>query len=393
MGDAAFFVKRLRGTIDGAVIRANIAGLGYCEIDWHAGVFSAIGVVGPEDAAEPYCCPGFIDLQINGTAGVDFGSPHLTAEAAVRALEPLWASGVTTFCPTVITNSRENPCRAFRALEEARHLSPDFAACAPCCHLEGPYLSDGDSRGAHDRRWMRDPSDEEFAELQEAAGGRIGIVTIAPERTGAIEFIKRWSATGVVFSIGHTDAESGDIYRAIAAGARLSTHLGNGCPERIHRHKSPIWAQLASEELSASLICDGFHLTPEFVRVAYGMKGRSHCILITDAIHVTGLAPGAYELGGLPVELQPGGKVVSVQNPGALAGSTLRMNQAVARFREAARIELDAALDAATVNPARLLSLSCGVVPGAPANLVVFRPSHEELTILATYLKGRLVTP
>ena len=81
---------------------------------------------------------------------------------------------------------------------------------------------------------------------------------------------------------------------------RLSTHLGNGCPELIHRHGSPIWAQLASEQLSASLICDGFHLTPEFVRVAYGMKGRARCILITDSIHVSGLAPGAYELAGMP---------------------------------------------------------------------------------------------
>jgi N-acetylglucosamine-6-phosphate deacetylase len=242
---------------------------------------------------------------------------------------------------------------------------------------------------------MHPPDSGEFARLQQAAGGRIGIVTIAPELPGAPEFIERWSAAGVVFAIGHTDGDARDIERAASAGARLSTHLGNGCPELIHRHGSPIWAQLASEQLSASLICDGFHLTPEFVRVAYGMKGRARCILITDSIHVSGLAPGAYELAGMPVELQPSGKVAALRNPGSLAGSTLRMNQAVARFQRMARTGLDTALDAATVNPATLLSrwpVGAGLTAGQPANVVLFRPSSDELIVLATYLNGRLVT-
>jgi N-acetylglucosamine-6-phosphate deacetylase len=376
--------------------RANIAGRGYCEIEWAGGVLTDIRVLRAEDPAEPYCSPGFVDLQMNGIAGVDFGGPDLAPQAVVRVLEPLWASGVTTFCPTVTTNSPENLCHAFQVLEEARRLSPDFDACAPCYHLEGPYLSQGASRGVHDPQWMHPPDSGEFVRFQEAAGGRIGIVTIAPELPGAAEFMKRWSAAGVVCAIGHTDGDAADINRAVAAGARLSTHLGNGCPELIHRHRSPIWAQLASGTLSASLICDGFHLTPEFVRVAYGMKGRAGSILITDSIHVSGLAAGEYELGGMPVELQASGKVVALANPGALAGSTLRMNQAVARFRKMARISLDAALDAATVNPARLLSRwpVCGrLAAGQPANVVLFRPSPGELTVLATYWKGRLVTP
>jgi N-acetylglucosamine-6-phosphate deacetylase len=242
---------------------------------------------------------------------------------------------------------------------------------------------------------MHPPDSDEFAEWQEAAGGRIGIVTVAPELPGACEFIECCSRAGVVCAIGHTDGDAADIHRAAAAGARLSTHLGNGCPERIHRHRAPLWAQLASETLSASLICDGFHLTPEFLRVAYGMKGRARSILITDSIHVSGLPPGAYGLAGMPVELQPSGKVVSLANAGALAGSTLRMNQAIARFTEMAGVPLDVALDAATVNPARLLSrwpVCAGLAAGQAANLVLFRPSPGELTILETYLQGRLVT-
>jgi len=378
------------------VIEANIAGLGYCEIGWHDGRLAEVRRLRDEDAAEPYCSAGFIDLQINGITGVDFGASSVTAQEAVGVLEPLWTGGVTTFCPTVITNTRESLCRSFRVLEEARRLSAEFAACAPCYHLEGPYLSAGDSRGAHNPAWMRDPCDEEFAALQEAAGGRIGIVTIAPERLGACAFIEKWSRSGVVFAIGHTDADAADIHRAIAAGARLSTHLGNGCPERIHRHRSPVWAQLAADELSASLICDGFHLSPEFTRVAYGLKGRERTILITDAIHVTGLAPGIFELGGLPVELQASGRVAALRNAGSLAGSTLRLNRAVPRFRETVGISLEAALQAVTAAPARLLFRwppGGRLVCGQPANLTVFRPREDELEILATYLEGRLVTP
>jgi N-acetylglucosamine-6-phosphate deacetylase len=384
------------GYHQGCVLRANISGLGYCEIEWHEGVLSRVKPLRGEDISEPYCCPGFVDLQINGMAGVDFGAPDLTPEDLVRVLRPLWETGVTTFCPTVITNTHQSLCRSFQVLEEAGRLSADFAASAPCYHLEGPYLSAGESRGAHNPVWMRDPSDEEFEELQEAAGGRIGIVTIAPERPGAIDFIRKWSATGVVFAIGHTDAEPEDIYRAMEAGAALCTHLGNGCPERIHRHRSPIWAQLAADRLSASLICDGFHLTPEFMHIVYGMKRREGTVLITDAIHVTGMGAGIYELGGLPVALEPNGRVVSLQNPGSLAGSTLQMNQAVARFGETLGVPLDVALEAATLVPARLLSrwpVCSSLALGQPANLTIFHPLPDEFEILATYLEGRLVAP
>ena len=372
------------------MIAANIAGRGFCEIVCREGAIAAVRRLREEDPNEPYCSAGFIDLQVNGIAGVDFGGPELTAEAAIAVLPALWKSGVTTFCPTVITNTPEGLRRSFAVLEEARRRSPEFAAAAVCYHLEGPYLSPGPSHGAHNPELMRDPSWSEFAGLQEAAGGRIGIVTVAPERPGAIEFIRRAAEAGVLVAIGHTDGQAEDIRCAVEAGAVLSTHLGNGCPEFIHRHRAPLWAQLA-EGLSASLICDGFHLTPEFVRVAWGMKGRSGCILITDSIHAAGLAPGRYRLGGLAVELEADGRVISLESPGALAGSTLRMNRAVARFRSTAGIPLDAALAAATINPARLLArwqTGGELAPGRPANLTIFRPGAEELTVLAVYLRG-----
>jgi len=373
------------------VIAANIAGQGFCEIEWREGVITSVWRLREEDSDEPYCSAGFTDLQVNGIGGVDFGAPDLTPEAAVRTLRPLWESGVTAFCPTVITNTPDGLRRSFQVLGEARRLSPEFAECAVCYHLEGPFLSPGPSHGAHNPELMRDPSWSEFAALQAAAGGRIGIVTLAPELPGAIDFIRSATAAGVVVAIGHTDGEAKDVEQAVEAGCLLSTHLGNGCPEYIHRHRSPIWAQLAARGLSASLICDGFHLTPEFVRAVHGLKGRERCILITDSIHVSGLPPGGYRLGGMSVELHADGKVSSVGNAGVLAGSTLRMNRAIARFREMAGIGLDEALEAATANPARLLSRGqvCGApAPGRPANLVLFRPGPDEMTVLEVYVRG-----
>ena len=378
------------------MLRANIAGHGFCEIEWKNGRISGIADLGTIRPGEPYCSPGLVDLQINGIAGVDFGAPGLTPHDVIRVLEPIWATGVTTFCPTVITNTQESLCRSFGVLEEARGLSGEFAASAPCYHLEGPYLSAGESHGAHSPQWMRDPCDEEFAALQKAAGGRIGIVTIAPERRGAVPFIKKWSDTGVIFAIGHTDCETADIERAVQAGAKLSTHLGNGCPQLIHRHRSPIWAQLATDKLAASLICDGFHLTPEFTRVAYGLKGPRNTILVTDSTHVNGLAPGSYRLGGMPVELHESGRIAAMANPGSLAGSTLRLDRAVVQLGRAADISFHEAILAASRNPARLLGRDdvCDAIEvGKWANLMVFRPSRHRIEILETYLRGEHVWP
>jgi N-acetylglucosamine-6-phosphate deacetylase len=157
---------------------------------------------------------------------------------------------------------------------------------------------------------MRSPDWDEFLKLQRAAGGRIGIVTLAPELPGAEEFIRKAQSAGVIVAISHTDGGPDDVHRAAAAGATLNTHLGNGCPEYLHRHRAPLWAQLATESLHASIICDGFHLPPDVVKVIVAVKGIDKCILITDAVHVAQLRPGRYALVGTEIELLPSGQVV-----------------------------------------------------------------------------------
>ena len=373
-------------------VEGNIPGRGFARVEFDQDHISSVTMLGSDEASSPVLSPGLVDLQLNGFAGIDFSRPDLEPEEAVSVLPHVWKTGVTSFCPTLITNSRDRLLRSFRVLEVARKLDRGFAASVPCYHLEGPYFDPGEARGVHDPSLMRPADWDEFVELQQAAGGNIGIVTLAPEVPGALDFIARARAAGVVAAIGHTMAEPELVHKAAEAGATLSTHLGNGCPQKIDRHTSPLWAQLVCDQLSASLICDTFHLPPDVVKVIVRAKGIERCILITDATHAATLAPGRYTVVGTEIELLPNGKVIRADG-GSLGGSALSMNRAVPLFMRLAGVPLAGALRTATFNPARLLhrpGVCAELAPGEPANLLVAQPQAEFLQVEALYLRGGL---
>lgn len=375
------------------VFIANLPEKGLFSIEMQDGRISRIESVGLLDDRRPYVSPGFIDIQLNGFAGIDFCDAKLNPVKALTIVPALWKTGVTTFCPTVITNTQENLLKCFRALEEARRIDPHFAKSAPCYHLEGPYISPGGSRGAHNPEVMRPPCWGEFQELQEAAGGRIGLVTVAPELPGALDFIRQARASGVAVAMGHTDATPEQIHQGAEAGAQLNTHLGNGCPQMIDRHRTPLWAQLAIDRLSASMICDGFHLPPDLVRVIHRVKGIDRCILITDAVHVAGLSPGRYKLVDLDIELLDTGQVVAADRH-SMAGSAVSMNRAIKVFMDFADVTLGQAIWAATANPSRLLSryeMCSEVKEGQPANLTLFHVGDGRLVIDKVIMGGETV--
>ncbi len=352
-------------------------------------------LLGPEEAGHSILSPGLVDIQVNGFAGVDFASPTLEPEEAESVLAPLFATGVTSFCPTLVTNTQERFLHSFRVLEAARRMSPKFARAVPCYHLEGPFLDPGGAHGAHDPSLMRPANWHEFSRLQEAAGGNIGIVTIAPEVEGALDFIARARAAGIVVALGHTMATPERIHEAVAAGATLSTHLGNGCPGMLDRHANPLWAQMTEDSLYASIICDTFHLPPDVVKVIFGMKGKDRTILITDSTHVAGLPPGPYKLVNTDIELLPTGKLIRADGA-CLAGSVLSMDRAVSVFQRLSGGSQADAYHAATASPARLLNrrdVCAGVVPGEPANLLVSRFGAERLAVESLYLGGEAVYP
>jgi len=297
--------------------------------------------------------PGFFDLQVNGFAGVDFNAEHLTAGAVRAALERLRATGVTRCLPTLITSAFDR----FAANARVIASMPDAAIAG--LHMEGPYLSPEDGpRGAHPREHLRAADVDDFARRQDAALGRIVLVTVAPEVPGVIALIEHLVATGVRAAIGHTAASPGQIADAIAAGATLATHLGNGCASLLPRHPNPIWELLAADAVCASLIVDGHHLPPATVKAMVRAKGAARTILVSDAIAAAGCDPGEYAIGGVRCALAEDGRV-SLPGTPYLAGSSLTLDRAVANTVRFTGLSIDEVSPMASTIPAALL----GMVP------------------------------
>ena len=377
------------------LIEGNIPGVGFGCVEVKNQEIASVRVLGPERDDRQFLSPGFIDIQINGFGGVDFSAPDLEIDQLISILPLLWKTGVTSFCPTLITASHEQLLRSLRLWESARRSDRRLLEATPCMHLEGPFFPNGKAAGIHNPQHMRLPNWDEFAEFQMAAHGDIGIVTLAPELPGALDFIKRANDAGVIVALGHTEATAEQIYSAVAAGARLITHLGNGCPQMIDRHRAPLWAQLASDELCASMICDTFHLPREVVKVFLRAKGIERCILVTDAIHVAGLAAGCYSLGGIEVELLQNGQVVK-SDRASLAGSSVSLNRGLSVLMNFGEVDLTDALRTATENPARLLRsqrLCSKIEKGQPANLLLFDRGNEQLNISTVLVRGEQVYP
>lgn len=227
--------------------------------------------IGPED---DWVAPAFWDIQINGRWGHSFSSPELTVEQVAEIVRAQATLGTARLCPTLITAPAESMRHGVRTIAAACDAFPDIAARVVGIHLEGPFLSERDGyRGAHPIDAMRDPDWGFFQDLQEASGRRIVLITLAPERSGAIAFIRKAVESGIIVSLGHTAADGATIRAAVAGGARLSTHLGNGIASPLPRHPNPIWEQAAADELSASLIADGHHLDRATLRVLARAKG------------------------------------------------------------------------------------------------------------------------
>jgi len=342
-----------------------------------------------------YVTPGWIDLQVNGFAGVDYNAPSASHEEIARSIRAMLQTGVTRFYPTVITGSPEDMLGALDNLARAKEASWEGAAME-AFHVEGPYISPEDGpRGAHPARWVRPPSLDEFHRFQEAARGNIRLVTLSPEWPEAPRFIEALTREGVVASIGHMRATSDQIAAAVSAGATLSTHIGNGAHATLPRHPNYIWDQLAEDRLAASLIVDGIHLAPSFLKVALRAKGLERSILVTDAVMPAGCAPGPYKLGEVDVELHSDGSV-RLAGGTRLAGSALRMDRALHNVMRTASLNLREAIPLVTRNPARIgriASRQRGLNPGERADLVRFRVDSGtgEIQVLETFLAGRRV--
>ncbi len=349
-----------------------------------------------EDAADVWVAPGFIDLQVNGFAGVDFNSPESPQEKICEALNAIFTTGVTSILPTIITGPPEKMLAVLRHLTATHEMLGPVGQAIDGFHMEGPHLSREDGpRGAHPSEWVREPSYEEFRHWQEAAHGKIKLVTLAPEWPSAIVYIDRLIQDGVAVAIGHTAASPERIRDAVSAGATLSTHLGNATHKVLPKISNYIWEQLAEDGLHASFIADGVHLPNAFLKSAVRAKQVERCILVTDAVMPAMCDPGEYLLGEIRVELKPDGRVVRYGTD-RLAGSTLRMDHAITNVMDVCGIQLHEAIAMATSNPARvgrIVGRQKGLARGERADVVKFRVDEEtgELHVLETWLAGKCV--
>jgi len=347
----------------------------------------------------PWIAPGLWDIQINGYGGQEFSAPDLTAEKVRTIVLGYDAFGVTRCCPTLFTQSFEVMQHSLRAIASACRLS-EVARRVAGIHVEGPYLSPEEGpRGAHPLEHCRPPDWDEFQRLQDAADGRIRLFTMAVEYEGSPRFIERVAGSGVIVAIGHTAANTEQIRAAVDAGARLSTHLGNGAHPMLPRHPNYLWDQLADDRLAASLIVDGHHLPAAVVKSFVRAKTAERCILISDLSGMAGLPPGQYRANHAEVEILPDGRLVVAGQTKILAGASRPIGTGVANVMHFAGVSLADALKMAVDHPAELLGVEPGgLQPGDPADLVQFdlvEPSEpdgpRQFRVRSTILDGQVV--
>src|SRR5262245_16175273 len=342
----------------------------------------------------PLVAPGLVDLQINGFGGIEFNDPELTIEKVRQVALSQDQFGVTALLATCTTDGYEVLKHALTTIAKAIRDVPEVAARIPGIHLEGPFICPDDGpRGAHPKQHVRSPDWAEFQRLQEAAEGRIKLTTVSPEYDGAPDFIRRAAASGVLVAIGHTKAISDQITAAVDAGARMSTHLGNGAHPTIRRHPNYIWDQLAEDRLTASLIVDGHHLPPAVVKSMVRAKTAERIVLVSDITSMGGMPAGKYKTGLGELEVLPDGKLVPAGQPEILAGASLPIHACVANVMRFAEVDLAAAIDMASRRPAGLMGLDHRLEVGAEANLVVFQmPSgpNKPIDVRATYHRGQM---
>src|SRR5499427_6892552 len=337
------------------------------------------------DFHDAVLAPGFFDMHIHGGAGIDL--MRVPISELPRFGHFLTQHGVTSYFPTTVAAPLDATCATLERLAdaiEAREAgNGEPVQARPLgIHLEGPFLSHK-RRGVHPPEYLVEPTVPIFERLWQAARGHVRMLTIAPEVPGAMEVIAEAARRNVCVSIGHSDAELPVAREAVKAGARHATHTFNAMRPLDHRNPGIIGEVLSDDTITADIIVDGIHVSPEVVKLFLQAKGPERAVLITDAMSATGMPDGQYQLGPIQVEVKNGRCTAN----GSLAGSVLTMDRAVRNVTKFSHWTLREAVRAATLNPAQAVGLSTKygtLAPGAEANFVVLSPAGDVLkTVVA----------
>ena len=333
-----------------------------------------------------YVIPALVDVHFHGAMGEDFSDA--TAEGLQKIADYELSEGVMYICPAGMTLPEDvltNICKTAKAFAENQTAGAELVGI----HLEGPFLSEG-KKGAQNGAYLRDPNAAMLLRLQEAAGGLVRLVTMAPERDGAMEMIAAGTANGITVSVGHTTADYATAKAAFDAGARHCTHLYNGMNSLHHREPTVLGAAFDHPAVKAEIICDGIHIHPTVIRMTWALYGAKRMVLISDSLRCCGMADGKYMLGGQEIVVN-GNRATLASDPNTLAGSNTSL---MGCLRTAIRFGIPAAdaVRAASYNPAEAIGLADRIGSldlGKDASFILL--DKETLETKAMVFKGQKI--
>jgi N-acetylglucosamine-6-phosphate deacetylase len=307
----------------------------------------------------PSKVPSLFDLQANGFGGVDFRDPEVSCEALHAAFLVMREKHHThRILLTITTNTIDRMQQQFLRIESFATRDSLIAEMIAGYHVEGPYMSpEPGYAGAHNGDLMKAPDLAEFDLLQNAANGKIKLLTLAPEWPGSIEFIAGLKERGVVTSIGHSNASDEVIDESISAGLTLCTHLGNGIPQEMHRHSNVLQLLLSKDELTACFIPDGIHVPPSVLRNFFRAKPEGKSVFISDCISPAGAPPGRYFSNGHELEVGED-RVARRVGQRNFAGSTLALDQGVSNISSWLGLSIEEAWHLCSTAPAALVGVT-----------------------------------
>jgi len=324
--------------------------------------------------------PGFIDIHIHGSSNIDFMDAK--AEEYQTISNSLFKEGVTTYLATTLTSDSASLLQVAEQVRIAKNTNPSLGGI----HLEGPYISAA-HKGAQNEAFIRDPNIEELRELQKVSNNNIRYISMAPEKNGALDFIKEAKKLGVVCSAGHTDASFKDVENAIEAGLTNTTHTHNAMSGHHHRKPGVVTAAMYFDQLYTECICDGIHVCPETIRTFYKIVGDKRFIIITDALKIKNSDVNTFKLFGLDCERKNGAAYLTT---GPLAGSLLTMDQGIRNMRKWTGASLPSLARISSTNAAKSIGFTDRgeIKEGLLADLVIL---DKNLNVLNVYKEGKKV--
>ena len=334
------------------------------------------------DLAGSYVIPGLVDVHIHGASGADFSDGDYPG--LVKMAQSLAQKGVTSFAPASMTLPYDVLEQAFVTARKFCDQKPQKASRLMGIHMEGPFFSEK-KKGAQNGAYLQLPNFDAFLKLQNSCGNLVKIVDVAPELSGAAEFTQK-AAELCTVSVAHTDADYAQTKAVFDSGATHLTHLFNAMPGIHHRNPGVIGAAFENRDVQAELICDGLHIHPAVVKMAFTLfAGR--IVLVSDALRCCGLADGEYELGGQPVFLKNG---VAKLSDGTIAGAATDLYRAM-QNAVCFGISQEEAILSATLNPAKAIGAQEEIGSIAPGKLADFLLCDKDLNLQKVYLNGEVI--